>query len=762
MDKKWLVAGPSIIYILLSCISFYFLYNSPVAGVKTVWDRKNGQWVVESSESWSRLRKGDVIEYIGSTAIGRPGLISNFLYLKTRQDVFAWLRAKRDIYNEFTDHTVVFGVRRGKAETGINLNLRKAGLSFAASAEMAPFFEGFIFLAIGIIVFYKTGTAEQSVVFFLLCFCYALNSIFYSSTKLYELAIVPSFLFPMNFLNALAYSLGAALMLHFSLLIPSRKRLIDLAWTRWVLYGSCLAVFFSFYVNLIHVYTIMVHSLALVSFIYSFIAAKTTIEKQQMKWIVFGFGVLVPSIVLLSLVPQLLTGRQLIDVTFTSNFLVFIPLTMAFAIQKYGLMDIDRLMEGTFVYVVTVLTLGVFDLGFISLASDKFGESASGHPVVIVFFSSMVIMSLYASMRDRIRRFLRRLFRRDAVSEGAVISSFTDSAAGQPPESIIELFRKTICGTFRPEPCIVVKRGDPESEEIFDMLDGRVEPLNMWQQSFKEYRYENIYVALPFGKGKETECALLLGELPERRFYSRDDMNIMRSILKQARILYENAFLYDDNIRHCRMIIEEEKRHILEKEKILRDLHDGIGGIMTNIKLLSEIANNSSSLPEMKKALGTVSELSKEGLSEIRGFMRTLDGKDATWQSLTAEFRNYGVNMVGAHGIKFDMKTSIDPGAEDPGTLLSLNLFRIYKEALTNIVKHSGAKSVAVKMDIEVARLIFRIIDDGEGLKEVNSSGRGISNMKSRAAEIGGNLSLSRNGGTVLSLEIPPTPKIPR
>ncbi len=762
MYKKWLVAGPSIIYILLSCISFYFLYNSPIAGVKTVWDRKDRQWVVESCESWSGLRKGDVIKYIGSTAIGRPGLISNFLYLKTRQDVFAWLRVKRDVYNEFTAHKVVFGIGRGKAETGINLNLRKAGLSFAASAEMAPFFEGFIFLAIGIIVFYKTRTAEQSVVFFLLCFCYALNSIFYSSTKLYELAITPYFLFPMNFLNALAYSLGAALMLHFSLLIPSRKRLLDLAWTRWIIYGSCLAVFFSFYVNLIHVYTIMVHSLALVSFIYSFIAAKTTVEKQQMKWIVFGFGVLVPSIVLLSLVPQLLTGRQLIDVTFTSNFLVFIPLTMAFAIQKYRLMDIDRLMEGTFVYVVTVFTLGVFDLGFISLASNKFGESVSGHPVVIVFFSSIVIMSLYASMRDRIRRLLRRLSKRDVISEGPVLSAFTDSAAGQSPESIIELLRRTIFGAFMPEPCIAVKKGDPGSEEIFGVLAGHVEPVSMWRQSFKESRYRNIYVALPFGKGKETECALLLGELPKRRFYSKDDMNIMRSLLKQARILYENAFLYDDNIRHCKMILEEEKKHILEKEKILRDLHDGIGGIMTNIKLLSEIANNLSSLPEMKKALGTVSELSKEGLSEIRSFMKTLDVKDATWQSLTAEFRNYGVNMVEAHGIKFDMKNSIDPAVEDPGTLLSLNLFRIYKEALANIVKHSGAKSVAVNMDVGADRIIFSVIDDGAGLKEGNSPGRGISNMKSRAAEIGGSLSLSRDGGTVLYLEIPHTPKIPR
>ncbi|MBI5213457.1 MAG: HAMP domain-containing protein [Nitrospirae bacterium] len=195
------------------------------------------------------------------------------------------------------------------------------------------------------------------------------------------------------------------------------------------------------------------------------------------------------------------------------------------------------------------------------------------------------------------------------------------------------------------------------------------------------------------------------------------------------------------------------QKYLTEKNKMIRDMHDGIGGITTNIILLADMAQNMSSEAGIKKTLTTISELSKEGLSEIRTFMQSLDDKKIDWHGLTADIRHYGSNLIESHGMLFNMTTSIEDIGQKPSSLLSLNLFRVYKEGLTNVIKHSGAKNVDVVLNIDSERLMLSVKDDGAGLKAGN--GKGISNMKARAKEIGGKLEITSINGTCLNLEVP-------
>lgn len=197
-------------------------------------------------------------------------------------------------------------------------------------------------------------------------------------------------------------------------------------------------------------------------------------------------------------------------------------------------------------------------------------------------------------------------------------------------------------------------------------------------------------------------------------------------------------------------------RYHSEKEKILKDMHDGIGGITTNIKLLSELAQDKQSVSEIKETLNTISELSREGLSEIRNFILSLDIKETNWQALTAEMRSFGRSMIEPHGISFNMSSSVEELAEQPTSLVYLNIFRAYKEALTNIMKHSKAKAVEVSLSVNAQSIMLSIKDDGVGLKEENRlKGRGITNMIMRARELGGQLTIASDKGTQIALEIP-------
>ncbi len=217
----------------------------------------------------------------------------------------------------------------------------------------------------------------------------------------------------------------------------------------------------------------------------------------------------------------------------------------------------------------------------------------------------------------------------------------------------------------------------------------------------------------------------------------------------------EKARLYEENVRQYQERMEEERSHQTEKEKILRDLHDGIGGITTNIRLLAEMARNAPSLDDVKKTLSTISALAREGLGEIRGFMHSLDAKDMNWHTLTAEIRNQGSTMIASHGMSFNIQTSIEDIRQPPGSLFCLNLFRIYKEALTNIIKHSKAKAVNVTLDIRRDKLALTIVDDGIGMGEGKGTGRGLSNMKARAGEIGGEITITSEKGAAVRLELP-------
>jgi PAS domain S-box-containing protein len=202
--------------------------------------------------------------------------------------------------------------------------------------------------------------------------------------------------------------------------------------------------------------------------------------------------------------------------------------------------------------------------------------------------------------------------------------------------------------------------------------------------------------------------------------------------------------------------IAEEQRHLVEKEKLLRDLHDGIGGITTNISILSELAQSATDIENVKKTLTTISQLSQEGISEIRSFMQSLDSKELNWHALAVELRNQGTTMVVPHRICFRVETSMDGAHEQPNSLLWVNLLKIYKEALTNVIKHSQAGSVTVMLNVDGKGLLFVVQDNGIGWGGNASRGRGLRSMKKRAQELGGGLTVSAaEKGTRVSLEIP-------
>jgi signal transduction histidine kinase len=83
----------------------------------------------------------------------------------------------------------------------------------------------------------------------------------------------------------------------------------------------------------------------------------------------------------------------------------------------------------------------------------------------------------------------------------------------------------------------------------------------------------------------------------------------------------------------------------------------------------------------------------------------------------------------------------------------------VFQEAINNILRHAQARTVALRLGVNETTLEGDIIDDGRGIDtaQVDGDGRGLSNMRSRARALGGELTVSdaTGGGTRVQLAVP-------
>jgi signal transduction histidine kinase len=289
------------------------------------------------------------------------------------------------------------------------------------------------------------------------------------------------------------------------------------------------------------------------------------------------------------------------------------------------------------------------------------------------------------------------------------------------------------------------------------LFEGCSGAINLWEYpQFSNFLKDDYYVALVMVWHNETEFLLLIGKRQNKKFFSAKDLAILKTLLFQAEALYKNAVLYEANMAEINARVAEEKRHMQEKEAMIKDLHDGIGGIAVNIKLISENALNSSAEDE-RKALSTIADLSREGIFEVSTFLQSLDSSEATLETLISELHHLGSMMTANHNIQFHFKSNGSSEGIELGSLAFLNILRIYREALTNTVKHSGAHNVDVKAFFSNGVFTLSVQDDGTGIKETGKKGRGLNNIVARAKGLGGKIVMLSDKGVSITLEVPLT-----
>jgi signal transduction histidine kinase len=186
-----------------------------------------------------------------------------------------------------------------------------------------------------------------------------------------------------------------------------------------------------------------------------------------------------------------------------------------------------------------------------------------------------------------------------------------------------------------------------------------------------------------------------------------------------------------------------------ERMNLLRDLHDGFGG-----SLLGAIATleQSPPSPETTRTVATLKEL-RDDLRLV--IDTTTHEQDADIIGLLAPLRHRWSQRLEAAGIDSHWRLA---GLDDLhlGPARSLDLLRLLQEALTNVLKHSGAVQAEVSIAHSNQRLHVEVRDDGRGFDPAThaTGGAGLASLRARAARLGGELALRAAPGDGVTLHL--------
>ena len=114
-----------------------------------------------------------------------------------------------------------------------------------------------------------------------------------------------------------------------------------------------------------------------------------------------------------------------------------------------------------------------------------------------------------------------------------------------------------------------------------------------------------------------------------------------------------------------------------------------------------------------------------------------------------------GEQLLLPKGISFEIDSQLVNPDKKLNAEIKKNLFLIFKEALTNIIRHSSADHVDVKLFNSSEGFQLMIKDNGNSSELTQSTGLGLSNMKFRAEQMKGQINFDQSGGFGISLDLP-------
>jgi signal transduction histidine kinase len=210
--------------------------------------------------------------------------------------------------------------------------------------------------------------------------------------------------------------------------------------------------------------------------------------------------------------------------------------------------------------------------------------------------------------------------------------------------------------------------------------------------------------------------------------------------------------------RMRREMVRLQHQRALEQERlrIAQDIHDDLGARVTQISLLSAVAQGDASLPEKARAeFDRISRMTRELVAALYETVWAVNPENDNLDALG----NYLCQMVNQLCVQARLRCRLNvadlPRDIQVSSQTRHNVAMSVKEAVHNVIKHAKAEEVNLRVNLVGRRLTVTVQDDGFGFEAShNPGGSGLKNMQRRLDDLGGNCSIQSQVGRGTTVEM--------
>jgi len=454
------------------------------------------------------------------------------------------------------------------------------------------------------------------------------------------------------------------------------------------------------------------------------------IGREQLKWYLAVLPVMAVSIITTLVLP----GPVSLGVGLVAGTLL--PIALGVAVLRYRLYEIDILLNRAVLYGSLTAGVAAVYLGVVIAAHALFGVQGRGLPVQVIA-TALAAAALWP-LHDRVQRRVDRLFYGDRGAPYEALARLgrrVEEAADT--ETALSSVVKTIADSLRlPYAALELRLSDGWS------------PAAAYGQAPAEV------VAFPLNSQHETVGRLLVGTRAPGEQLGPEDEELLADLARQAGPATHAVALRRalDASRAGLVTAREE-----ERRRIRRDLHDGLGPTLAGLTLgLDTARSRAAGQPELLELLGKLKAETQRAVTDVRRIVYGLRPPALDELGLAGSLREeVGRLQLAAPALIVTLDAPAD-GLDDLPAAVEVACFRIVAEALTNVARHAHATHCAVRIRLN-GGLEMNVTDDGTGLPEGWRAGVGVTSMRERVTELGGELAIepAPPHGTTITARLP-------
>ena len=269
-----------------------------------------------------------------------------------------------------------------------------------------------------------------------------------------------------------------------------------------------------------------------------------------------------------------------------------------------------------------------------------------------------------------------------------------------------------------------------------------------------------IYVALrPLSDLETTAARLTAGDMEARVPPSRTADRAIAHVGGTINTLLDR--LIEDRARERLLAAQVISAQDAERARVARELHDSTAQILAALLMQLGAAARESNSSVLDERIATLRELAAEALEEVRSLSHTIHPRILDDLGLVAALEWLGrqtgdQSSIDVHVAAADLESSLAPH-------VGAALYRVAQEAIRNVVRHSQAKHLDIRLRREDKATVLEVADDGTGFDvqraEMRRPGMGLFSMRERMALVNGNLTIrsALGDGTTIVATVPLT-----